>query len=75
MTTPYSPGATMTVGRTGSASLLRAATDSVLQVAGSYSYEEPKSWGGSSATTLATISGSPAAGASVLYVFFTVPLV
>lgn len=73
VTTPFSAGATLTLGRSGQATLLRSATDSVLQTAASYRNDEPKSWGASATTVLATIGNAPSVGAAEVYITFSVP--
>ena len=71
--TPYSAGATITVGQTGSAALLGATTDNLATVAGQYEVNQDTSWGASALAVLITVAGSPAAGAGYCVVHYTVP--
>lgn len=71
--TPYSGGATITLGRAGSATLLQATTDNLATVANRYSLDLDTAWGGSALAVRATIAGAPAAGAGFAIVRFTVP--
>lgn len=62
--TPYSAGTTITVGNAGSPALVMAAGDSLATAAGIYQGNViDTSWGGSPATVLFTIAGSPSVGA------------
>lgn len=70
ITTPYSGGGTISVGQTGSASLLMATGDNNPQSAGIYEVNVDTSWGGSPLAVLATVGGSPAAGAAELIVHY-----
>lgn len=73
ISTPYSAGATITVGQSGSASLLMATTDSLATVAGMYKVNQDTSWGSSALALLVTIAGTPAAGAGFAIVHYSVP--
>jgi hypothetical protein len=73
ITTPYSGGATITVGRTGSAALLMAAADNVATVAGDYDAPQRTGWGASELAVLVTVAGSPGAGAGRVLVAYSVP--
>jgi hypothetical protein len=71
--TPFSAGATGTVGQTGAASLLMGTTDNLLTVAGQYAVDLDAAWGASPLAVLFTVAGSPAAGAGFLVVEYTNP--
>lgn len=71
--TPYSAGATITVGRTGSASLAMATTDNLATVAGIYEVPLDTAWGGSALAVLVTVAGAPAAGAGFAILRYSVP--
>jgi hypothetical protein len=71
--TPYSPGATISVGRNGSLSLLQSTTQNLATIAGQYVTEQDTSWGGSALPIRVTIAGAPAAGAGYCVVQYTVP--
>lgn len=73
ITTPYSPGATITVGQTGAATLLMGTTDSTPQTVDEYQSKLAVSWGGSPLSVLVTVAGSPAAGAGYIVCDFAVP--
>jgi len=64
VTTPYSGGATIAIGQTGTTSLLQATTDNSPQSANLYGVQQDIAWGASPLAVLVTISGSPAAGAA-----------
>lgn len=70
--TPYSGGATISLGRSGSTSLLQATTDNLATAAGSYTVPQDAAWGGSALAVRATIGGSPAAGAGFAVVTYAV---
>lgn len=73
VTTPYSPGATISIGQNGSPTLLEATTDNLPQTAGIYQVPQETSWGGSALPVRATIAGAPAAGAGFVTVEYSVP--
>lgn len=73
VTTPYSGGATVSVGKVGDLELLMAATDIDAQTADTYEIEQDTDFG-ASAVIRVTITGSPAAGAGVLLVKLANPL-
>ena len=74
--TSYSVGATITVGRTGSAALLADTTDSYpANPADTYVGPQRTAWGGSALPVLVTVGGSPSVGAADVYVEWTLPLV
>jgi len=63
VTTPYSVGTTVTLGNAGSPAQLQATTDNNPQAVGTYEVREQVTWTGP-AVPLATIAGSPVAGAA-----------
>src|SRR5215469_1409910 len=73
ITTPYSAGATITVGQTGSAALLMGTGDNLATVAGLYAVDQDTAWGSSALAVLVTVAGTPAAGAGQCIVRYTVP--
>jgi len=74
VTTPYSAGATLSVGQTGSTSLLMATTDNLATVANTYALDDiDVSWGASALAVLVTVGGTPAAGAGFCVVEYGVP--
>lgn len=73
VTTPYSAGATISIGRTGSTALLMATTDNTATLAGQYEAQQNTAWGASALPVLVTIGGSPAAGAGSVLVKYSVP--
>lgn len=73
VTTPYSAGATVSIGQTGSTSLLQATTDNNPQIASIYDVEGDVAWGASALPVLVTIAGAPAAGAGVVIVSYSIP--
>lgn len=67
----YSGGATLTIGRTGSATLISDGTDINLQQTGTY--DLPGACGvawGAAAVVLATIAGSPSTGSAKIYIVY-----
>lgn len=75
VTTPYSGGSTISIGRTGSTSLLQTTTDNLTTAANSYVVDQDTAFGGSALPVLVTVGGAPAAGAGVAIVRYTVPSV
>lgn len=73
VTTPYSAGATVSIGQTGTAALLQATTDNLPQTAAIYDVEGDTAWGASALAVLVTIAGAPAAGAGFVIVTYCVP--
>ena len=73
VTTPYSAGATISLGITGTVALFMATTDNAATVAGLYQVMQDTSVGASAATLLGTIAGAPAAGAAQMIVLYSVP--
>jgi len=71
--TPYSAGATISVGQTGTPALLQATTDNLATVAGQYQTPQDVAWGASPLAVLVTVAGSPAAGAGFCLVKYSVP--
>ena len=74
----YSGGTTITVGQTGSASLLMSSGDSnpTLAVVAPYNlFDAPQTtaWGSSALPVLITIAGGPAAGSGNVLVEYSVP--
>ena len=73
ITTPYSAGGTITIGRASSAALLQDTGDNDPQAANAYESDQDTAWGGTAAAVRTTVGGSPAAGAGVVKVEYTVP--
>ena len=73
VTTPYSGGATISIGQMGSIALLQATTDNLATVANTYNVEQDTAWGGIDLAIRTTINGTPAAGAGFVIVFYCVP--
>jgi hypothetical protein len=73
ITTPYSAGATIAVGQTGTTNLLQATTDNLPQTAAIYDVEGDTAWGASALAVLVTVAGAPAAGAGFVLVTYCVP--
>lgn len=72
VTTPYSAGATISLGISGTATLFMLTTDNLPQASGLYKVDQDTSVGGSAAALLVTIGATPAAGASNAIVFYSV---
>ena len=72
ITTPYSGGATITLGITGTAALFMATTDSTPTVAGLYEVPQDTAVGASAAALLVTVAGAPAAGVGAAIVMYSV---
>jgi hypothetical protein len=73
ITTPYSGGATISLGYSGSTTAFMLTTDNLATVAGIYQVEQDTSVGGSPVALLVTVGGSPAAGAGAAIIQYTVP--
>ena len=73
VTTPYSSGATISVGQTGNVSLVAGPNDSSPQTANVYDIFQRTAWG-SALAGLVTVAGSPAAGAAIVGIEYAVPL-
>jgi len=71
--TPYSGGATVSVGPAGSVALLQATTDNLATTAGSYEVVQDTPWGASDLAVRVTVAGAPAAGAGYCIVTYTQP--
>lgn len=71
--TPYSGGATISVGQAGNLTLLQLTTDNLATVAGLYQVMNDFSWGAAALAVRTTVSGAPAAGAGFVVVRYTVP--
>lgn len=71
ITTPYSGGATIAVGQTGTTTLLQGTADNYPQTVDEYQNLARVPWGGSSLPVLVTVGGSPAAGAGVVTVNYS----
>lgn len=71
--TPYSGGATIQLGISGTTNLFQDTGDSVATVAGEYGVPQDTSVGSSAAALLVTVGGSPSAGAGHAIVRYTVP--
>jgi hypothetical protein len=72
-TTPYTAGATVSIGQTGAVALLQATDDNVPQSANEYSAPQRTAWGVAALPVLVTIGGAPAAGAGVVNVQYSLP--
>jgi hypothetical protein len=73
VTTPYSGGATVSIGQAGSLSLLQATTDNRPTVADIYEVPQETAWGGTELVVRTTVGGAPAAGAGFVLVEYSVP--
>jgi hypothetical protein len=71
--TPYSGGATVTLGITGTAAMFMGTTDNVATIAGLFELDQDTAIGSSPAALLVTVAGSPAAGAGFAIVTYSVP--
>jgi hypothetical protein len=72
ITTPYSAGATITLGVTGTAAAFMATTDSTVTLAGIYEVPQD-TLVSSAAALLVTVAGAPSAGAGTAIVLYSVP--
>lgn len=63
ITTPYSGGATITIGNSGTPSAFMGTGDNNPQSVGLYSAHQDTVWPGATASVLVTVAGAPAAGA------------
>jgi hypothetical protein len=73
VTTPYSGGATISVGQAGSLTLLQLTTDNLATVAGIYQTMQDIGWGAAALAVRTTVGGAPAAGAGFVIVQYTIP--
>ena len=71
--TPFSGGATVSIGQAGSLTLLQLTTDNLATVAGQYEVPQRTPWGASALVVRTTVAGAPAAGAGFVTVEYTVP--
>lgn len=71
--TPYSGGATISLGITGTPALFMGTGDNTATVANLYQSEQDTSVGVSAAALLVTVGGAPAAGAGFAIVLYSVP--
>lgn len=70
--TPFSPGATIEVGRSGSLALIQATTDNDATTAGLYKAPQDTVWG-VTGPVVVTVGGAPGAGAGFCMVNYVVP--
>jgi hypothetical protein len=73
ITTPYSAGATISLGITGTVALFMATGDNTPQLANLYQNMQDTSVGAAPLPLLVTIAGAPAAGAGFAIVIYSVP--
>ena len=74
VTTPYAPGTTLTVGKTGGgASVLQGTGDNFMTVADLYDAEQITGWGAGAATVSAVVAGAGAVGAASVTVVYSLP--
>jgi len=75
ISTPYSGGATISIGQPGNLTLLQATTDNQPQATAGdiFEVEGDIAWGGSAAVVRTTVGGAPAAGSGAVFVVFSVP--
>jgi hypothetical protein len=71
--TPYSGGATISVGQAGSLTLLQVTADNLATAAGIYETPQDVAWGGAALAVRVTVGGAPAAGAGFAIVRYTQP--
>jgi hypothetical protein len=71
VTTPYSGGATISLGNAGTPAELQATTDNDPQVNGTYDAPQQTTWTGP-AVVQATVAGAPGAGVSSVMVEYVV---
>jgi hypothetical protein len=73
VTTPYSGGASISLGITGSVALFMATADNTATVANLYQAQQDTSVGASAAPLLVTVTGAPAAGSGFAIVIYSIP--
>lgn len=73
ITTPYSGGATISIGQPGNTTLVQLTTDNLATVAGTYQVMQDTSWGGSTLPVRTTVAGAPAAGAGFTIIRYCLP--
>lgn len=71
VTTPYSAGALIALGQTGTTALLQGTGDNFPTVADIYLASQRTAWGASALPVLVTITGAPSAGAGTVTVQYT----
>lgn len=72
--TAYDNNATITVGRTGSASLMMASSDSFVTTQNMFQVDQDTDFGGSALPVLVTVTGTPTVGAGFCLVEYATPL-
>ena len=70
ITTPYSGGATIAVGQTGTTNLLQGTADNFPQTDDEYLADQRTAWGASALPVLVTVGGAPSAGAGFVTVVY-----
>jgi hypothetical protein len=75
ITTPYSAGATITVGSTSTATMCQATTDNNPLAANLYTVPQDTAWEATASVVRTAVANTPAAGAGVIIVKYTKPLV
>jgi len=73
ITTAYSAGTTITVGRTSNVTLLQATTDNLATVVGVYEVPQETLWGGTANVVEVNVDGTPLAGEGFVVVEYTQP--
>jgi hypothetical protein len=73
VTTAYTAGTTISVGRTGSLTLLQTTTDNLATAVGIYEAPQETEWGVTSGEVVVTIAGSPLVGDGFVVVEYTQP--
>jgi hypothetical protein len=73
VTTPYSAGATIKLGITGTTNMFMDTSDNTATLANLYDLAQDTTIGASAAALLVTIAGAPAAGAGFAEVLYSVP--
>jgi len=75
ITTPFTPGTTMKVGRAGSLALLQNTTDNDPTVANIYDAPQDTDWGGVAGAVVVTLlnGGAIAAGAGFVTILYSTP--
>jgi hypothetical protein len=73
VTTPFSPGSSVEIGRVGNLALLQSPTDNNAQVANIYRRTQDTPWA-SALPVRTTVTGAPIAGGGFVVVFFSIPL-
>jgi hypothetical protein len=70
ITTPYSGGATIAVGQTGTTTLLQATGDNTPTIVNEYDADQRTGWGASALPVLVTVGGAPSAGVGTVTVMY-----